>query len=111
ANRRFHDRLKAMTVRLPALLLTLLTLAACQKPAPAPKERPPRPVLVADAIAQDVPLYLDEVGKSAAYETVMIQPQISGAITEIHFKDGAEVKKGDLLFTIDPRPFDAALTR
>ncbi len=96
---------------LPAVLtLGLLLTAGCKKETAAPKARPPRPVLVAEAVSRDVPLYRDEVGKCAAYETVMIQPQISGAITEIYFQDGAEVKKGDQLFTIDPRPFEAALT-
>ncbi len=64
---------------------------------------------VAAAVAQDVPVYLDEVGKCVAREVVSIQPQVSGRITELHFKDGADVKKGDLLFTIDPRPYEAQL--
>src|SRR5262245_21991830 len=70
---------------------------------------PPRPVLVAQAIAKDVPLYLDEIGTCAAYETVQVQAHVSGIILERHFQDGADVKKGDLLFTIDPRPYQAAL--
>ncbi len=72
-------------------------------------ERPPAAVTVAAAVAQDVPVYLDEVGKCVAREVVSVMPQISGRITEIHFKDGADVKKGDLLFTIDPRPYEAQL--
>jgi len=58
-----------------------------------------------------VPAYLDEIGNCTAFETVMIQPQVSGALAGIHFKDGTEVKKGDLLFTIDPRPFQADLDK
>src|SRR5882762_3722089 len=69
--------------------------------------RPPAPVTVAVAIAQDVPTYLDAVGKTVAREVVSIQPQVSGRITRIHFTDGANVRKGDMLFTIDPRPFEA----
>jgi membrane fusion protein, multidrug efflux system len=71
--------------------------------------RPPAPVSVATAIAKDVPVYLDEIGKSVAREVVSIQPQLTGRITELHFVDGADVKEGQLLFTIDPRPFQAAL--
>jgi len=56
-----------------------------------------------------VPVYLDEVGKCVAREVVSVLPQVSGAITKIHFVDGANVKKGDQLFTIDPRPFEASL--
>ena len=70
---------------------------------------PARPVLVAQAVAKDVPLYLDEIGTCAAYETVQVQAQVNGIIMERHFQDGADVKKGDLLFTIDPRPYQAAL--
>src|SRR2546422_2747832 len=70
---------------------------------------PVRPVLVAKVITKDVPLYLDEIGTCAAYETVQIQAQVSGQIIARHFQDGADVKKGDLLFTIDPRPYQAAL--
>src|SRR5437879_4947473 len=70
---------------------------------------PARPVLVAKIITKDVPLYLDEIGTCAAYETVQVQAQVSGQITARHFQDGADVKKGDLLFTIDPRSYQAAL--
>ena len=70
---------------------------------------PARPVLVAKVITKDVPLYLDEIGTCAAYETVQVQAQVSGQITARHFQDGADVKQGDLLFTIDPRPYEAAL--
>ena len=70
---------------------------------------PVRPVLVAKVITKDVPLYLDEIGTCAAYETVQVQAQVSGQIIARNFQDGADVKQGDLLFTIDPRPYQAAL--
>jgi multidrug efflux system membrane fusion protein len=72
---------------------------------------PVRPVLVAKVITKDVPIYLDEIGTCAAYETVQVQAQVSGQIIARHFQDGADVKKGDLLFTIDPRPYQAALAQ
>jgi multidrug efflux system membrane fusion protein len=72
-------------------------------------QAPVRPVLVAKVISKDVPLYLDEIGACAAYETVQVQAQVSGKILERHFQDGADVKKGDLLFTIDPAPYQAAV--
>lgn len=72
-------------------------------------ERPPAPVSVSVAIAQDVPTYLDAVGKTVAREVVSVQPQVSGRIVKIHFTDGANVSKGAMLFTIDPAPFEAAL--
>jgi multidrug efflux system membrane fusion protein len=73
----------------------------------APMERPPAPVTVVAATSKDVPIYLSEIGTTSAIETVNVQPQVGGKIMEIHFKDGADVKKGDKLFTIDPRWFDA----
>src|SRR5207247_1618711 len=72
-------------------------------------QAPVRPVTVAKVVTKDVPLYLDEIGTCAAYETVQVQAQVNGVITGRHFQDGSDVKKGDLLFTIDPRPFQAAL--
>src|SRR5439155_552910 len=77
--------------------------------APQGFERPPAPVSVAEAVARDVPLYLDQVGKVVARELVDVKPQLSGRILQIHFTDGADVRKGQLLFTIDPRPFQAQL--
>src|SRR5438874_5815261 len=79
------------------------------KAAPQGFDRPPAPVTVTAAVMQDVPTYLDAIGKTVAREVVSIQPQVSGRITKIHFTDGANVKKGELLFTIDTRPFEANL--
>ena len=70
---------------------------------------PARPVLVAKVTTKGVPVYLDEIGTCAAYETVQVQAQVNGVITSRDFQDGSDVKKGDLLFTIDPRPFQSAL--
>src|ERR1041385_1290776 len=85
---------------LVALLLTLRTIANRPK-----QTQPPgaKPVTTAKVITQDVPLYLDEIGNTAAYETVQIQAQVTGQIISREFKDGGDVKKGDLLFQIDPR--------
>ncbi len=107
-----------MTNQMQLLVLGLLALApACKRVegAQAPSrgqaqpQRPPAPVSVATAVERDVPVYLDQIGKNAAPEVVTIQPQVSGRITRIHVKDGATVKRGDPLFTIDPRPYQAQL--
>lgn len=87
----------------------LFFIAGCDKKAPASFERPPAPVAVAAAVARDVPVYLDEIGKFVAREVVSIQPQVSGRITKIHFTDGADVQAGQVLFTVDPRPYEAQL--
>jgi multidrug efflux system membrane fusion protein len=72
-------------------------------------QMPPPLVTTAVAESQDVPVYLDEIGKCSALESVTIKPQVAGRIVERHFEDGQELKKGQLLFTIDKRPFQAAL--
>ena len=93
------------------LLAVFVTYRIFQHRATEGQAAPPpaRPATVAKVITKDVPLYLDEIGTCAAYESVLVQAQVSGVITARHFQDGSEVKKGDLLFTIDPRPYQAVL--
>lgn len=94
------------------LLLWQLTASGCNRanPQAAGPQMPPAPlVTVAKAQKQDVPLYLDEIGKSGGSESVTVTPQVGGRITERHFQDGADLTKGALLFVIDPRPYQAQL--
>jgi multidrug efflux system membrane fusion protein len=77
--------------------------------AAGPQLPPPPLVSVAKAQAQDVPVYLDEIGKSYAFESVTVTPQVGGRITQRQFQDGADLTKGQLLFVIDPRPYQAQL--
>ena len=91
-----------------ALLIAGLP-SGCGKKTETAFERPLAPVTVAAAVTQDVQIYVDAVGKIVAREVVSIQPQVSGRITQIHFTDGVDAKAGDLLFTIDPRPYQAQL--
>jgi multidrug efflux system membrane fusion protein len=100
---------RRIKILLLATGLSAVFLTGCVNKAQQSFERPPAPVQVAVSISEDVPTYLDAIGKTVAREVVAIQPQVSGRITRIHFADGANVKKGDLLFTIDTRPFEANL--
>lgn len=77
--------------------------------APAAAAPPPPVVTVANPLAREVNEWDDYVGRFEASRTVEVRPRVSGAVTAIHFTDGAIVKQGQLLFTIDPRPFTAAL--
>jgi membrane fusion protein, multidrug efflux system len=95
-----------------ALLLGVVLAAAagCNRQTTAAGfQMPPPLVTVTPATARDVPVYLDEIGRNGAFESVTVTPQVSGRITERHFEDGADLKKDQLLFTIDPRPFQAVL--
>jgi membrane fusion protein, multidrug efflux system len=67
------------------------------------------PVLVERAAGRDVPVEIHAIGTVQAHSLVLIRSQITGPITEVHFREGQEVRAGDPLFTIDPRPFEAAL--
>ena len=96
----------AGAIGLVLLLLVVRLVVVGKKPAPQPA---PRPVIVAKVVTRDVPLYLDEIGTCVSVESVKVQAQVSGQIIAREFQDGADVKKGDLLFTIDPRPYQAAL--
>jgi multidrug efflux system membrane fusion protein len=91
--------------------IVLLTTVACNRSnlAAAAPAMPPPLVTVASAGAQDVPRYLDEIGKNAAFEAVTVTPQVGGRIIERHFQDGENLNKGQLLFVIDPRPYKAQL--
>lgn len=92
------------------LVLAVLVVGfRAKKKAPPSFERPPAAVTLAVASARDVPVYLDEIGKTVAREMVTVSPQVTGRMMEIDFTDGGDVRKGDPLFTIDPRPFQAQL--
>jgi multidrug efflux system membrane fusion protein len=69
------------------------------------------PVSVAKATSQDIPVEINAVGNVQAYSFVSIRAQLTGKIVKVHFNEGQEVKAGDLLFTIDPRPFEAAMNQ
>lgn len=70
---------------------------------------PPAPVVVALVKTATVPVTLSVIGAVQAYSTVAIKSQVDGQVGEVHFREGQAVKKGDLLFTIDPRTYEAAL--
>ena len=70
---------------------------------------PPPVVTTAPVVTEDVPSYLDEIGKTTAYEMVNIVPQVTGQIIKRSFQDGAELKAGQNLFSIETRPFKAVL--
>ncbi|MGD0336552.1 MAG: efflux RND transporter periplasmic adaptor subunit [Candidatus Omnitrophota bacterium] len=76
-----------------------------------PAEIPARPVETAVAFAKDAPVYLESFGNLYSLNDVDIKSQVDGKIKEINFIEGSDVRKGDLLVTIDPAPFQAALDK
>jgi len=89
------------------LLLSLIATGCNRGNVQAAPSMPPPLVTVATARAQDVPRYLDEIGRNTAFESVTITPQVGGRIVERHFQDGENLRKGQLLFVVDPRPYKA----
>jgi membrane fusion protein, multidrug efflux system len=69
----------------------------------------PVPVVAVAAKRADVPVYLDAVGTARALNTVTVRPQVDGKLISVNFKEGEDVKKGDVLAQIDPRTYQAAL--
>jgi multidrug efflux system membrane fusion protein len=70
---------------------------------------PGSPVSVAQVLQKDMPLEIAAVGRVEAISTVSVKAQVGGEVTGVYFKEGQAVRKGDRLFTIDPRPFEIAL--
>jgi multidrug efflux system membrane fusion protein len=75
----------------------------------APSGPPAVPVIVVHVEQKNVPYQIHAIGSAEAYSTVSVKARIDGRLDEVHFKEGEEVKQGQLLFTIDPRPFQAVL--
>lgn len=104
-----RNRQKLQGALFISVLLLLTTACNRGRVEAAGPAMPPPLVTVATAEVHDAPRYLDEIGKNAAFESVAIVPQVGGRIVERHFQDGENLKKGQLLFVIDPRPFQAQL--
>ena len=99
-------------LRFPLITLTVLITAACGKaPEATQSGMPPPAVSVAKVIEQRVTEWDELTGRLEAPESVDIRPRVSGFIDKVAFDEGSLVKKGDLLFQIDPRPFEAEVKR
>ncbi len=98
-------------MRSPAAPVTLLfgLVVGCTKPPPPRSEPPPAPVTVAAAAKKTVPVRVRTIGSVKALATVAVRPRVGGELTGVFFKEGDVVKKDQKLFTIDPRPYEAAI--
>ncbi len=102
----------ALAWGLGVLLANLLMLAGCASKAVQGPGMPMEvrvPVTVAKAVAKSVPVQVEVIGNVEAFSNVSVRTQIAGEIERAYFTQGQNVKKGDLLFTLDRRPFQAAL--
>ncbi len=105
--------MSAMGVRAVLLFALLLPFAGCSDNASGKTPRagapPAVPVTVAEVVRKVVPVLVTAVGTVQPFTSVGIKSQVSGQIVRVHFKEGDEVRRGEVLFTIDPRPFEATL--
>ena len=89
-------------------------LAGCGRSGPSSLERPTPPPPKVTVVTPEVRNVIDWdhfTGRLAAVEMVDIRARVTGSLQEVHFKEGAEIKEGDLLFSIDPRPYEAIVER
>ena len=93
------------------LFLLLLAAAGCTRTAAQPAAPPPPKVTVAAVLVKDVTEWDEFTGRLEAVNTVEVRPRVSGYVSGVRFREGALVNRGDLLFQIDPRPFQAEVDR
>jgi multidrug efflux system membrane fusion protein len=98
------------TRRVLVLLATVcLLLPACSGDAEKATVKPAVPIKVAESVRKTVPIQLRVIGTVEAFSTVLVKSQVNGLLEKVHFREGDDVGRGALLFTIDSRPFEAGL--
>src|SRR2546430_2896040 len=110
-------RLRHFLIHVSLLLLLAVgvSLSGCSRKEAVAEKRgknpggAPVPVLVGKAMAKSMPVQIQAIGNVMPYSRVAVRSQITGQLVQVHFQEGKEVRKDDLLFTIDPRPSQAAL--
>jgi RND family efflux transporter MFP subunit len=94
-----------------ALIGLIFLLTACTQPSAPTSSSPPPKVTISQPVARDVVEWEEYTGRLEAVQSVEVRARVSGYLQSVHFKDGSVVKTGDLLFVIDPRPYQAELER
>jgi multidrug efflux system membrane fusion protein len=98
-----------MLFNLMTVVIGILMLISCSGNAEGERVTPGAPVTVSAAVMKDMPVVLRAIGTVEPYNTVDVRARVPGEITWIDFKEGQDVSQQDLLFTIDPRPYQATL--
>jgi membrane fusion protein, multidrug efflux system len=96
------------------VFILILFLAGCSSEkaaAVAQQQAPAAPVLVSKAMLKSVPIEIQSVGNAEAYSSISVKSQVGGELTVVDFKEGTDVRKGDRLFVIDPRPYESQVAQ
>src|SRR5437899_8048264 len=94
------------------ILTLVISGCAADKAATAPQQQAQAaPVFVSKAVLKSVPIEIQAIGNVEAYSTVLVKAQVGGELTVVDFKEGADVKRGDRLFVIDPRPYESQVAQ
>jgi membrane fusion protein (multidrug efflux system) len=105
-----HTRYLLVSATVAILAVSLISSIGCKsKGAHSAGPPPPPTVIVASVSQRTVPIYSEYVGQTRADNTVELRARVEGVLLKVYFREGAPVKKGQLLFTIDKRPFQAAV--
>jgi RND family efflux transporter MFP subunit len=105
-------KVRALTsLAVSGALAALVGLSGCKSEATTAQEAPAPQVSVASALERDVTEWDEFTGRLEAVESVEVRPRVTGYIESVNFTEGSTVKKGDLLFVIDPRPYRAELSK
>jgi multidrug efflux system membrane fusion protein len=108
---REESQISFRVVLLAGMAAGLSLLSACVGTKAASGPPPPVPVLAATVEQKDIPVQVHAIGAVEAYSTVSVKTQITGELTGVFFKEGEDVKKGQLIFTLDKRPLEADVRR
>jgi multidrug efflux system membrane fusion protein len=102
-------RLLAAVACLICFVLFMSLIPACSGKPAQPPPKPPVAVTEGTVVQKTVPVQIRAIGNVEAYSTISVKSQIGGILTNVHFREGQDVGKGALLFTIDPRTYEAAV--
>jgi len=105
--------MKTMKTTIPTVLILASLLAAsagCGKKEPPPPPPPPE-VKVAPVVQRDVPVYIEVIGQTRGSTEIEVRPRVEGYLESVDYREGSFVRKGQLLYTIDPRPFQATVAQ
>lgn len=104
-----NSRYKPFAALFVFITFLLMVQACSDVKSGQPPKKPAVPVTAEPAVQKPVPVSIRAIGTVEPFSTVSVKAQVGGELAEVHFREGQDVNKGDLLFTIDPRPYEAAI--